>query len=105
MIYDVRIYDLKHGKVNEYMDAVREVGLPLRKSYGVELTGWFYTIIGPITQVIHIWAYESLAHMEEAKGKVEADPRWTGEYLPRVQPLLVNAKDQIMKAADFAPQP
>ena len=56
MVYDVRIYDLKHGKVNEYMDAVREVGLPLRKSYGVELTGWVYTIIGPITQVIHIWA-------------------------------------------------
>ena len=49
MIYDVRIYDLKHGKVNEYMDAVREVALPLRKEYGVELAGWFYTIIGPIT--------------------------------------------------------
>ncbi len=104
MIYDVRTYDLKHGKVNEYMDAVREIALPLRQSYGVELAGWFYTIIGPITQVIHIWAYKSLAHMEEIKAKVDSDPRWTGEYLPRVQPLLVNARDQIMKAADFAPQ-
>ncbi len=104
MIYDVRTYDLKHGKVNEYMDAVREVALPLRNEYGVELAGWFYTIIGPITQVIHIWAYDSLAHMEEVKGRVEADPRWSEEYLPRVQPLLVNARDQIMKAADFAPQ-
>ena len=71
----------------------------------MKLAGWFYTIIGPITQVIHIWAYESLAHMEEAKGNVEADPRWAAEYLPRVQPLLVSARDQIMKAADFAPQP
>ena len=69
MIYDVRTYDLKHGKVNEYMDAVREVALPLRKEYGVELAGWFYTIIGPITQIIHIWAYDSLAHMEESEGE------------------------------------
>jgi len=104
MIYDVRTYDLKMGKVQDYMDAVREVALPLRKENGINLAGWFYTIIGPITQVIHIWAYESLAHMEEAKAKVEDDPRWTGEYLPRVQPLIATARDQIMKAADFAPQ-
>jgi hypothetical protein len=105
MVYDVRTYDCKNGKVQEYMDAVREVGLPIRKSHGVKLAGWYYTIIGPITQVIHIWQYDSLAHLETAKAAVEADPRWGGEYLPRVQPLLVNVRDQIMMAADFAPQP
>ena len=104
MIYDVRIYDLKQGKVQEYMKAVREVGLPIRKAHGVKLAGWYHTLIGPITQVIHIWAYESLAHLETAKSEVEADPRWAGEYLPRVQPLLDRARDQIMMAADFAPQ-
>ena len=48
MIYDVRTYDLKMGKVQDYMDAVREVALPLRKENGINLAGWFYTIIGPI---------------------------------------------------------
>ena len=105
MVYDVRIYDLKMGKVQEYIKAVREVGLPVRQSHGVKLAGWYYTVIGPITQVIHIWAYESLAHMEKARAEVEADPRWSGEYLPRVQSLIASARDQIMMAADFAPQP
>lgn len=104
MIYDVRIYDLKMGKVKDYMKIVREVGLPVRESHGVKLAGWYYTVIGPITQVIHIWMYESLSHMERAKAEVEADPRWTNEYLPLVQPLIASARDQIMMAPDFAPQ-
>ena len=104
MVYDVRTYDLKQGKVQEYMNVVRNVGLPIRNSHGVKLAGWYYTVIGPITQVIHIWAYDSLAHLEKAKGEVEADPRWSGEYLPKVQPLIDRARDQIMMAADFAPQ-
>jgi hypothetical protein len=104
MVYDVRTYDLHQGKVQEYMKAVREVGLPIRKAHGVKLAGWYYTVIGPITQVIHIWAYDSLAHLEKAKAEVEADPRWEREYLPRVRPLIASARDQIMMAADFAPQ-
>ena len=105
MIYDVRTYDLRMGKLQDYMAAVREIALPLRQKHGIKLAGWYYTIIGPITQVIHIWAYESLAHFEKAKAAVEADPRWSKEYLPRVQPLIEHARDQIMKASDFGPEP
>ena len=48
MIYDVRIYNLKSGKLQEYMDAVREISLPLRRKNGVKLAGWYYTDIGPM---------------------------------------------------------
>ena len=104
MIYDVRIYNFHPGKVPEYMKAVREVGLPIRKDHGVELAAWFHSVIGELNQVIHVWAYQSLAHMEKAKAEVEADPRWFGEYVPRVQPLIVKMRDQIMLAPDFSPQ-
>ena len=40
MIYDMRTYDLNPGALQAYMDAVREVALPLREDYGVKLAGW-----------------------------------------------------------------
>ncbi len=105
MIYDVRIYDLKPGKVPEYIEVVREVGLQIRKDHGGRLVGWYYTVMGEINQVIHIWAYEDLAHMEEVGKAFRSDPRWINEYVPRVEPLLVRQRNQLMKAADFAPEP
>ena len=84
MIYDMRIYDLQPGAVPRYMQAVREVALKIRQDHGVKLAGWYYTDIGPLNRVVHIWAYRDYAHFQEAREKVRSDPRWNGEYVPRV---------------------
>ena len=105
MIYDVRIYDLKPGTVDEYMAAVRDVGLPGRESHGIKLAGWYYTEIGTLNQVIHIWGYQDIEDMETKMRAVSADPRWVTDYLPRVLPLLANQKNQVMHPSDFCPIP
>ncbi len=72
----MRIYDLKPGKLQEYMSAMREVAVPLRREYGVPLAAWFYTEIGSINRIYHIWAYKDLEHYEQKKQEVYTDPRW-----------------------------
>lgn len=101
VIYDMRIYDLQPGSTPQYQAAVREVGLKVREDHGVKLAGWYYTDIGPLNRVVHIWAYESFAHFEQAREAVRSDPRWQDEYLPRVRGLIVRQQDMIMQAADF----
>ncbi|MCL0055026.1 NIPSNAP family protein [Dehalococcoidia bacterium] len=105
MIYDMRIYDLKPGSVNEYMAAVKEVALQIRGDYGVKLAGWYYTDIGPLNRIVHIWAYKDYHHFAEAREQVRSDPRWSGEYMPRVRGLAVKQQDMIMNGADFFPGP
>ena len=106
MIYDVRMYNLKPGAVNDYIPAVREVGLPLRESHGIQLAGWYYTEIGPLNQIMHIWGYEDMGDMDRKLTALRNDPRWFGEYAPRVVPLLTSGlKSQIMRAPDFFPRP
>ena len=83
MIYDFREYTLMPGKTNEYMAAVREVALGIREKYGVKLAGWYYSDVGELNKVVHIWAFRDHAHMKEAKAQVAADPDWTGKYIPR----------------------
>jgi len=105
MIYDMRIYDLKPGSVPAYLEAVREVALPVRERYGIKLAGWYYTEVGPLNRVVHIWAYRDWAHLAEGKEQFRSDPQWVRDYVPRVQPLIVRQQTQIMRSPDFAPQP
>ena len=104
MIYDMRTYDFKPGALPQYMAAVRELGLPIRESHGVKLAGWYYTSIGELNQVVHIWAYDDLADYERKSDAFHSDPRWINEYVPKAQPLLVAQRDQIMNAPDFWPR-
>jgi hypothetical protein len=104
-VYDFRMYTLKPGATPDYMAAVRELALPIRQKYGVKLAGWYYSDVGEINQVVHIWWFQDHAHMIEAKAKVAADPDWTQKYLPRVRDLIVAQKTYLMLSPDFAPEP
>ena len=82
MIYDFRVYTLSPGATPDYMAGVRELGLPIRQRHGVTLSGWYHSDIGDLNQVVHIWGFNDLKHMQEAKAAVYADPDWAGKYLP-----------------------
>ena len=105
MIYDFRMYTLKPGATPDYMAAVKEHALPIRRKYGIKLAGWYYSDVGELNQVVHIWAYEDEKHLEEAKAKTYADPEWKEKYVPRVQSLIVAQKTYLMRSPDFAPSP
>ena len=105
MIYDFRMYTLKPGSTPDYMAAVEEIALPVRKKYDVKLAGWYYSDIGELNQVVHIWAFRDHAHLAEAKAKIAQDPDWTQKYIPRGRPLIVAQKTYLMLSPDFAPQP
>ena len=97
----MRTYDIAMGKTPEYMAAVREVALPVRESYGVKLAGWYYTDIGALNRVVHIWAYRDFAHFEEAREAFRTDERWLNDYVPRVKGIVLRQENQIMRASEF----
>ncbi len=97
----MRTYDIAMGKTPEYMAAVREIALPVRESYGVKLAGWYYTDIGALNKVVHIWAYRDFAHFEEAREAFRTDERWVNDYVPRVKGIILRQENQIMRASDF----
>ena len=105
MIYDFRMYTFKPGKIPEYMAAVKEFAIPIRAKYGIKLAGWYYSDIGELNQVVHIWGYRDHAHLEEAKAQVVKDPDWTGKYIPAVGGLIEAQKTYLMLSPDFAPVP
>jgi hypothetical protein len=105
MVYDMRTYTLRPGGLQQYMDAVRDIGLPVRQKYGIKLAGWYYSEIGELNQVVHIWAFRDFEHMEEGKKQFRSDPQWINEYLPRTRGLVVRQETKLVFSPDFAPEP
>ena len=103
MIYDYRVYTLKPGATPDYRAGVKELSLPIRQRYGIRLAGWYWSEIGALNQVVHIWGYEDEKHMAEAKHSFHTDPDWTGKYLPRTRGLVESQKTSQMNASSFAP--
>jgi hypothetical protein len=51
---------------------------------------------------VHIWAYPSLDERERRRAALAADPAWQA-FAPKIQALMEEMENKIMKPARFSP--
>lgn len=98
----MRTYTIKIGKTQEYLKLFEEVALPIISKYA-KLVGYWYTDIGELNQVVHIWEYESLDERRKRRTALYEDPEWKEKFLPIAAPMLEKQETKIMYAANFSP--
>jgi hypothetical protein len=92
MIYEIRTYFTRPGKVAAYEEHFAE-SYPIRQKYS-GLYGWWHTEIGPLNQLVHIWAYESLQHRADVRAAAAKDP--SGKWPPDPGDLLLSQESDIL---------
>ena len=102
MIYEHRTYTLHHGTMDTYLERYQTHALPLQIKHLGRLLGFFVSEIGPLNQVVHIWAYESLAEREQRRAALEADPAWTA-FKEINRGSFVHQEVRILRPASFSP--
>ncbi len=102
MIYEMRTYRLKTGTLPAYLKLVEEEGIAIQKSHLGELVGYFYSEIGPLNQIVHMWAFASLDDREARRVALAADARWQ-LFAPKIQALIEVMENKILKPAAFSP--
>ena len=102
MFYEIRTYRLKNGAVPAYLKAVEEEGIAIQRKHLGELVAYFFSEIGPINEIVHIWAFSSLDDRERRRAALMDDPDWRA-FLPKIRDLIEAAENKIMKAARFSP--
>jgi NIPSNAP protein len=102
MIYEMRTYRLKVGKLGEFLALFEREGLPIIGKYA-KLIGYWQTEIGELNTVIHIWAYDSLDQRTERRAGLMRDPDWMPKYLAHVLPLIEHQQTRIMLPTKFSP--
>ena len=102
MIVEERIYTMQPGKVQEWLAFYGERGLPVQQRLLGKLIGFFSSEIGTLNQVVHLWAYDSLAHREQCRANLAKDPDW--QAYQRDSPKVIQAmENRILVPASFSP--
>jgi hypothetical protein len=102
MYYEIRTYKIRTGAVPTYLKLVEEEGIALQKHHLGELVGYFFSEIGPLNQIVHMWAYTSLDDREARRQRLAEDPAWQA-FAPKIQALLETMESKIMKPTAFSP--
>lgn len=105
MIVDHRTYNVKLGKMNEYLKLYETEALSLQLKYLGHCVGWYVSNdIGPLSQIVHMWAYKNLADREERRARLAADPAWP-KFLDKAMQLLDSMENKILRPAPYFTPP
>tara|TARA_Y100001970_G_scaffold39940_1_gene49217 strand:- start:181 stop:525 length:345 start_codon:yes stop_codon:yes gene_type:complete len=100
MIVEQRIYTLYPGNHQNYLKLYEEEGLDIQLEILGTLLGYYYTDIGNLNQIIHMWGYESLNERNIRRKKLFNNKKWL-LYIDKVRPLILKQENQIMFPAPF----
>ena len=98
MIYELRTYTVKPGTLGDIVKAASTVSREIRKDDFGKLEGYWMTEIGPLNQVMHMWSYRDYDERTRLRAELGKNPRWTGEYLPLIRPLLLRQDVRLLNA-------
>ena len=98
MIYELRTYNLKPGMLGDMIKAASTVSRDIRGDNYGKLEGYWSTEIGPLNQVMHMWSYSDLNERAKLRDELARNPRWTAEYVPLIDPLLLQQQVRLLNA-------
>ncbi|MEM6635570.1 MAG: NIPSNAP family protein [Pseudomonadota bacterium] len=102
MIVEERIYQLKIGAAAEYIRLYEEEGLAIQRPILGRLVGYFSSEIGPLNEIVHLWAYKDMQERAERRARLTDDPRWKA-YVQKIRPLQISQQNKILIPASFSP--
>jgi len=93
-----------HPDVSSEPDAERRFrdvaeAYEVRQKYS-PLYGYFYTEIGPLNEIIHIWRYNDLAERAQIRAEAAKDANWP----PKIQEFIRKMTSEIVVPFGFVPQ-
>src|SRR6185369_7421625 len=61
------------------------------------LLGWFYSEIGELNKLVHIWAWKDLEERQRQRVVLRSRPGWVDLYNPQVDKLVYRREVAIIK--------
>jgi hypothetical protein len=102
VIVEMRTYTVQNGSTEECLRIYETAGLAIQKEVLGNLIAYFYSEIGPLNQIIHLWGFSDLNDRQLRRAKLEKAPGWH-EYRMMIHPYIVSQETQIVNCAPFSP--
>jgi len=98
MLYEIRTYTVKPTSLPEVIKRFGDV-YEHRKKYS-ELAAFWYTDIGPLNQIIHVWPYKDAAERARVRAESRKDPNWP----PKIHEFMVHQESEFYVPFSFGPE-
>jgi hypothetical protein len=100
MFVEQRLYTFAPGKSSAFNALYEAEGRAAQERHLGLPVGYYYSEIGPLNQVMTLWAYPSLNERVERRERLSKDPAWIS-FLQKARPLVVTQETRILKPASF----
>ena len=75
--------------------------MPWIGEHGIKSLGFWYTEVGQLNEVVHLWAYADLNERQAKWGAWAKDPR-RAEVLARLCAIVVHQSNKILLPTEFS---
>ena len=99
MIYELRTYQLLVGGVPQYLETVKTKLLPVLAEHGIVPVGFWYTEIGALNEVVHLWAFADPNERQQKWASWARDPR-RAEILSKLS--ILSQSNKMLTPAEFS---
>lgn len=104
MIFDLRIYTLKPGMQTAWLAMYEKHAYPVQQRYLGKPVAFTTTEVGPLNQVIHLWAYADQAERERKRDAMQRDPDWQAYLKMNAEAgYMQNMENRILRSTSFSP--
>ncbi|MFE3502299.1 NIPSNAP family protein [Kitasatospora sp. NPDC059146] len=104
MYYEIRRYQARPGRRDEWVRYMEDVVIPFQASLGMDVTASF-TDDEDEDGYVWIRRFEDEAHAEAAHAAVYGSERWTEEIGPVVHGLLITEKSVVTRVTPTPASP
>lgn len=100
-IYELRSYKLQPGTMVDWAGEWNQVFARKLRQHETPVGG-FFTDIGDLNRIYHIWAYDDLAHRRNVRNEAWAVDTWR-EVVANTQKLCTTMTSDVLVPMDFSP--
>jgi hypothetical protein len=97
MIVEMRTYTLQPGTLAEVEKRFGEA-LAVREKHS-KLAAFWHSEVGPLNQIIHVWAYDSFEHRASVRAASQKEEGWP----PPIREFVTNQQSEVFIPAPFSP--
>lgn len=96
MLYELRISTVRQRSLSDVVKAMSDVSFDIRRDNYGKPEGCWQTEIGPLNQVLELWSYQDLNHRARLLTDLDANRRWSTEYMPLLHPHLIRQEVRLL---------
>lgn len=103
MIYELRTYTTAPGKALHYLELFRTIGLPLVTRH-LPMMGYWLSDAGPLNQIVHLWAYEDIAHRSHCRAKLARETEWQTAFIDPAFTVVLSQESRFLSLHSETPR-